>query len=201
VRTTSAAKRGRSAPPPLPDLLADDLDLVFVGINPSLYSAQKGHYFARPTNRFWPAFSRSRLSKKVRTGLGVARLLPEHDRSLLEYGIGFTDLAKRPSARAAELSRAELEAGAKDLEHKLRRFAPGLACFHGLTAFRPLHRLLAPETDAPSLGLQSIRLGATPLFVVPNPSPANAHFTLEDQARWYDRLAAAVATIPIAKGG
>lgn len=176
-------------PATLPDLLADNLDLVFVGINPSLYSAERGHYFARTTNRFWPAFSRSCLSAKARLGLGVARLLPGHDRSLIEYGIGFTDLVKRPSARAAELSRRELEAGAEDLAKKLRRFAPRMACFHGLTAFRPIHRILAPEATDPQLGLQEIRIGNKPLFVVPNPSPANAHFTLDDQAHWYDRLA------------
>jgi len=65
-------------PPPetLPDLLRDGLDIVFVGINPGLYSAQRGHYFARRTNRFWPALSRSVLSRAARRGLGVAELLP-----------------------------------------------------------------------------------------------------------------------------
>jgi double-stranded uracil-DNA glycosylase len=192
VKAKPAATRAARGLATLPDLLADNLDLVFVGINPSLYSAQKGHYFARPTNRFWPAFSRSRLSAKARAGLGVARLLPEHDRSLIEYGIGFTDLVKRPSARAAELSRRELEAGAEDLAKKLHRFAPRMACFHGLTAFRPIHRILAPDATDPQLGLQEIRIGNKPLFVVPNPSPANAHFTPDDQARWYDRLAEAL---------
>src|SRR6202051_719814 len=73
----------------LPDLLRDGLDLVFIGINPSLYSVAQGHYFARKTNRFWPAFSRSVLSEPARRALGVAILEPGHDIALLAHGIGF----------------------------------------------------------------------------------------------------------------
>src|SRR4029079_13546781 len=84
----------------LPDLLRDGLDVVFVGINPSLYSVAQVHYFARRTNRFWPCFSRSVLSEAARRALGVARLEPEQDCSLPAHGFGFTDLVKRPTARA-----------------------------------------------------------------------------------------------------
>src|SRR6185437_3864423 len=105
------------------------------------------------------------------------------------------DLVKRPSARAAELSRWELEAGAEALAEKLAEARPRIACLHGLTAYRPLYRLLAPTGAAPLLGLQLMRLGPTPLFVVPNPSPANAHFPPADQAEWYDRLAAALESM------
>lgn len=184
-----------AAAPSLPDLLRPGLDIVFVGINPSLYSAQRGHYFARPTNRFWPTFSRSRLSAPARAALGVERLDPSHDALLLEHGIGFTDLVKRASARAAELSRSELEAGAETLARKLADVRPRVACVHGLTAWRPLHRILAPDGEEPQLGLQTERLGPTPVFVVPNPSPANAHFTPADQTRWYDRLGAALENL------
>jgi TDG/mug DNA glycosylase family protein len=196
VSGREAAKGRAAAPPSLPDLLRPGLDIIFVGINPSLYSAEKGHYFARPANRFWPAFSRSGLSAQARARLGVERLLPEHDTSLMGYGIGFTDLVKRPSARAAQLEQRELKAGAEDLKKKLARFAPRIACFHGLTAYRPVQRLLAPDAADPHLGLQDTRIGATPIFVVPNPSPANAHFTPADQALWYDRLAEALAALP-----
>lgn len=191
-----ARKPAAKTPPSLPDLLREGLDLVFVGINPSLYSTEKGHYFARPANRFWPAFSRSGLSASARAGLGIERLLPEHDARLMAYGIGFTDLVKRPSARAAELSRAELEAGADDLKQKLARFSPRVACFHGLTAYRPIDRILAPGAADPRLGLQDLHIGATSIFVVPNPSPANAHFTPADQTLWYDRLVEALKKLP-----
>jgi TDG/mug DNA glycosylase family protein len=173
----------------LPDLLRPGLDLVFVGINPSLYSVAQGHYFARRANRFWPCFSRSALSAPARHALGVALLTPEHDGALLECGIGFTDVVKRASARADEVSRAEFEAGAAVLFAKLERHRPRIACFHGVTGYRPMQRLIAPGEVALALGLQPSRIAGTRIFVVPNPSPANAHFTPAQQTEWYDRLA------------
>ena len=174
----------------LPDLLRQDLDVIFIGINPSLYSVQQGHYFARRTNRFWPAFSRSRLSLAVRQGLGVDALLPEHDRLLPEHGFGFTDVVKRTSARATDVTPAEFVAGVKDLITKLETFAPRIACFHGIMAYRPFFQALTGTKDEPPLGLQTLRIGATQLFLAPNPSPANAHFTPVDQVGFYDALAA-----------
>ncbi|HUK58695.1 MAG TPA: mismatch-specific DNA-glycosylase [Stellaceae bacterium] len=176
--------------PTLPDLLRPGLDIVFVGINPSLYSVAAGHYFARRTNRFWPAFSRSRLSERARATLGIKVLLPEHDRALLEFGFGFTDAVKRASARAEELSKEEFAKSVPLLVRKIERFRPRVACFHGVTSYRALARALDPAADGAALGLQRARIVATRLFVVPNPSPANAHFTLADQIAWYDRLAA-----------
>jgi len=173
----------------LPDLLRDGLAVVFVGINPSVYSAARGHYFARPGNRFWPAFSRSALSAKARAALGVAVLRPEHDRALLAEGFGFTDLVKRATARAVEIERAELAAGVAALVAKLERHRPRLACFHGITGYREVHRAIGGAA-ALQLGLQSARMGPTRLFVLPNPSGVNAHTSPSEQAQWYDRLAA-----------
>jgi TDG/mug DNA glycosylase family protein len=185
-------------PPPetLPDLLRDGLDLVFVGINPGLYSAQRGHYFARRTNRFWPALSRSVLSEPAREGLGVAELLPEHDRQLADYGIGFTDVVKRPTRNASELAKTEFADGVPHLLAKLVAHRPRLACFQGVTGYRPFERIaLGMERDAITLGLQPGSVGSTRLFLVPSPSPANAHFTLADQITWYDRLAQCLAEL------
>ncbi|HKD00251.1 MAG TPA: mismatch-specific DNA-glycosylase [Methylomirabilota bacterium] len=182
----------------MPDYLRSGLDLVFVGINPGLYSARQGHYFASSTNRFWPAFTSSRLSAKVRSGLGVEALCPEHDGALLRLGIGFTDVVKRASANAAELDVADFQKWAPQLLRKIRRLSPRVACFHGLTAYRPFLALALGVGDrAPSLGAQPEMVGATRLFVVPNPSPANAHFTLADQTAWYDRLADFIETTKI----
>jgi len=175
-------------PATLPDLLRPGLDIVFVGINPSLYSVAAGHYFARRTNRFWPAFSRSVLSEAARAALGVERLLPEHDGDLLAHGFGFTDAVKRASARAEEVPKDEFAKAAPVLVRKLARFRPRIACFHGVTSYRPLARALDPAAGKELLGLQAATIGETRLFVVPNPSPANAHFTLADQIAWYDRL-------------
>jgi len=169
---------------------------VFVGINPGLYSARQGHYFARSTNRFWPAFTSSRLSERVRKGLAVDVLRAEHDGALLTFGIGFTDVVKRVSSNAAELDATDFVKWTPRLLGKLRRSAPRVACFHGLTAYRPFLALALGDAErAPALGPQPEVIGATRLFVVPNPSPANAHFTLAEQAAWYDRLADFVLSV------
>lgn len=181
-------------PPTLPDLLRDGLDVVFVGINPSVFSAAQGHYFARKINRFWPAFSRSRLSLAARKGLGVERIEPMHDRILQDYGFGFTDLVKRPSPRSTDLTRDEPKDGVDVLARKLKRYKPRFACFHGVTVGRPVQKAIAPQSPEIGLGLQPYTIGETHIFVVPNPSPANAHFTPADQTYWYDALADALAT-------
>lgn len=174
----------------LPDLLRDGLDIVFIGINPSLYSVAQGHYFARKTNRFWPAFSRSVLSAPARRALGVDRLEPSHDASLLKYGIGFTDVVKRATARADQLNPVEFACATRELVAKLETFQPRIACFHGMMGYRPFVRLHAPALPPAVLGEQALRIGGTRMFVIPNPSPANAHASLEVQTAWYDRLAA-----------
>lgn len=194
-------RRARSSSDPspfatLPDYLRTGLDLVFIGINPGLYSVRHGHYFARTTSRFWPAFSRSRLSTRVRQGLATETLSPEHDRDLPRFGIGFTDVVKRPSANAAELDASEFATWVPHLLEKLGRYRPRVACFHGLTAFRPFLLLGLGVNRLATLGPQPERIGATRIFVVPNPSPANANFTPADQTAWYDRLAEFIEAVP-----
>jgi double-stranded uracil-DNA glycosylase len=189
--------KGRVDPPQtLPDLLREGLDIVFVGINPGLYSVRQGHYFARRGNRFWPAFSCSTLSRGARRGLGAPVLGPTHDAALLDYGFGFTDVVKRPTGNAGELMIGELAAAAPFLFEKLLTHRPRVACFHGLTGYRPFARVaFADDRSPPELGPQPHTIGRARIFVVPNPSPANAHFTPTQQAGWYDRLAAFLATI------
>jgi double-stranded uracil-DNA glycosylase len=173
----------------LPDYLDHGLDLVFIGINPGLYSVRQGHYFARQSSRFWPALSASKLSARIRQKLGTSVLKPEHDSVLPRFGIGLTDVIKRPSANAGELNPNEFIEWSPGLLEKLNHYAPRVACFHGLTGFRPFLRFALGITDRmPVLGAQPHVIGSTRLFVVPNPSPANAHFTLTDQIGWYDRL-------------
>jgi TDG/mug DNA glycosylase family protein len=173
----------------LDDLLLSAMDVVFVGINPSLYSVERGHYFARPTNRFWNALSKSRLSEGARHKLGIDILRPEHDVELPRFGIGFTDVIKRPTVKASELGPAEFEDGVPRLLAKLRSYAPRVACFHGPTGYRPFVRIAFGGSVTCELGPQPQRVGTTRIFVVPNPSGANAHCTRAVQAAWYDRLA------------
>ena len=173
----------------LPDYLAPGLELVFIGINPGLYSVEKGHYFARSTSRFWPTFSASKLSTRVRKGLNASVLGPEHDVELLRFGIGLTDTVKRPTANAAGLTRTDFETWMPILLKKLQSYQPRVACFHGITAYRPFLELaLQSPGRKPVLGEQLEKVGPTRLFVVPNPSPANAHFTVHDQTWWYDQV-------------
>src|SRR5260370_8496493 len=160
----------------LPDYLRPGLELVFVGINPGLYSVQRGHYFARSASRFWPAFSASKLSEPVRRALGADTLRAEYDAELPRFGIGFTDVVKRPSANAADLQASDFEKWVPRLLEKLRRYPPRVACFPGVTAYRPfLHLALSCADRRPMLGPQSACLGPTRLSVVPHPRPANPH--------------------------
>ena len=181
----------------LPDLLRPGLDIVFVGINPSVYSVQQGHYFARKINRFWPCFSLSALSAPVRRGLGVARLEPVHDVLLPDYGFGFTDLVKRATPNVTGLTPQEMAAGAGVLRDKL-------AHFQAASGLHPRRHHLSRAGAAPRLwarlpsrwGRRRRPSAAAALFVVPNPSPANAHFTPAQQVEWYDRLTVALASMP-----
>jgi double-stranded uracil-DNA glycosylase len=178
----------------LPDLFVAGLDVVFVNLNPAVYSVERGHYFARKSNKFWPCISASQLTLPMRTALGVDRLGPEHDVLLPRFGIGFTDLVERPTPRASDVSPVEFVAGAAALLGKLERFQPRIACFQGITGYRYVHASFARASDRqPALGLQSPRVGRTRLFLVPNPSGANAHFTRAEQTQWYDRLSDALA--------
>jgi double-stranded uracil-DNA glycosylase len=174
----------------LPDYLQPGLNLVFIGVNPGEYSVRRRHYFARSTSRFWPAFSASKLSKAMRSALGLDRLYPEHDAELLRFGIGLTDVVKRSTANITGLDWSDYERDVPMLVEKLMRYRPRIACFHGLTGYRPFLRIAFNNRKSkPMLGEQPEVVGATRLYVVPNPSPANAHFNVAQMTAWYDRLA------------
>lgn len=177
----------------LPDRLGEPgqrLDLVFVGINPSTYAVRRGHYFARKQNRFWPALSRSRLGEPIRAGLLVDRLEPHHDLELPRFGLGLTDLVKVPSPNTSTLTPELFRTWAPLLEARLAPHRPHLVCFQGLGGYRPFMRhALGLDPRTAELGRQPQVVAGAPVWVVPNPSPANAHFRLEDQVAWYDRLA------------
>ena len=166
----------------LTDYLQEGLDIVFVGINPSSDSAKMGHYFANPRNRFWTALNRA--------GLVDWELSPEQDRALLDYRIGFTDVVKRPTPQASSLSAADFRHWAPVLKAKLIQYQPRIACFHGVTGYRAYLRYAEGVNEKPILGLQERTIGHSRIFVVPNPSPANARFSLDDLVYWYRQLKA-----------
>lgn len=144
------------------DVIAPDLDVLFVGINPGLYSAAVGHHFARPGNRFWPTLFGAGFTPRLFTGFD--------DRSLLERGVGITNLVARTTASADELERDELLRGARMLRRKVLRYRPRFVAFVGLTAYRT-----AFERPKAAIGLQSETIGSTKLWLLPNPSGLNAH--------------------------
>lgn len=162
----------------LPDYLRDDLKLVFVGLNPGLYSAQQQQYYARKTNRFWPALSASRI---VGSDVG-----PGAEAALFEKGIGFTDVVKRASGQIDELTPQEIQRGARHLRRKLARYAPQAACFVGLTGFRWFFDIPAKARVQP--GPQSAQIGATRIYVLPSTSAANAHYALPEIVAEFRRL-------------
>ncbi|PRY50075.1 G/U mismatch-specific uracil-DNA glycosylase [Geodermatophilus tzadiensis] len=160
---------------PLPDVVAPGLDVLFCGINPSLLSAARGHHFARPGNRFWPALHLA--------GLTPRRLRPEEDRELPRYGLGVTNLVDRPTRTAAELTPDELRAGVAALEELVGAFRPRVVAVLGGTAWR-----LAVDRRGAPWGRQERRLGGAETWVLPNPSGLNAHHQLPDLARHYAAL-------------
>jgi TDG/mug DNA glycosylase family protein len=100
---------------------------------------------------------------------------------------------KRATPKASDVAPAEFVAGVQALVAKLQHYGPRIACFHGVTGYRHVHRAFTGSARLPSLGLQEQRMGPTQVYLVPNPSGANAHFTPEEQTRWYDRLAECLA--------
>jgi len=151
---------GRSIEP----VIAPGLTVLFCGINPGLYTAWTGHHFARPGNRFWPALHRS--------GFTPRQLAPAEQGELLGLGLGVTNVVERATATAAELTSAELREGGRLLEASAERFAPAYVAVLGVTAYRAAFG----EPQA-ALGEQARMLGPSRLWVLPNPSGLNAHFT------------------------
>jgi len=159
----------------IPDVLAGGLRVVFAGINPGLYSAATGHHFARPGNRFWPALHRS--------GFTPRQFRPDEQDQLLALGLGITNVAPRATARAAELSPAELREGALALQDKMARFRPQWLAVLGVTVYRT-----AFGYPGAIVGPQAAPLGPARVWVLPNPSGLNAHWTPAALAGEFARL-------------
>lgn len=166
----------------LPDVIAPHLKILFSGINPSLYSAAVGHHFARPGNRFWPTLHAADFTDRL--------LSPAEDRSLLALGYGITNIVAGATARADQLSDDELANGRRRLLQKVRRYRPQALAILGVTAYRGAwNRPQAP------LGLQSERIDATLVWVLPNPSGLNASYQIPTLAKIFRALRLAVAAL------
>jgi len=144
----------------VPDVLAENLNVLFCGINPGLYSAAVGHHFAGPGNLFWPTIHKAGLTVRLFTAFDE----PE----MLALGYGITNLVPRASANAEDLTKEELRAGARTVKRKVRRLKPRFLAFLGLAAYRT-----AFEKTKAQVGLQD-PIGTTQVYLLPNPSGLNA---------------------------
>lgn len=158
------AELAAAANRPIADVIAPGLRVLFVGINPGLYSGWSGHHFARPGNRFWPALYAAGFTPRL--------LHPWEVQELLACGCGITNFVNRATATAAELAPDELVAGGERLLHTLATYQPRSVAILGITAYRT-----AFARPKASLGRQADSLGNAPLWVLPNPSGLNAHYT------------------------
>jgi double-stranded uracil-DNA glycosylase len=164
----------------IPDVVPPRGGVLFCGINPGLYSAATGRHFARPGNRFWPALHRSGFTERL--------LDPAEQQLLPSYGLGVTNLAARATAQAAELTAAELAEGGMILEKFVARHEPRLVAVLGVTAYRT-----AFARPKARIGPQEAVLGGARLWILPNPSGLNAHYTAATLAEEFGKLREAAA--------
>jgi TDG/mug DNA glycosylase family protein len=173
------AARNRTIPDVLP-APGEILRVLFCGINPGLYSAATGWHFARPGNRFWPALELS--------GFTPRRLAPREQDLLPGFGLGITNLVARATAQASELDRAELRAGGEHLAALVRVHRPRIVAIAGVTAYRTAFG--HPRAGA---GPQPETLAGARIWVLPNPSGLNAHWSLDAIAAAFSALRIAAA--------
>ena len=171
------------------DLVGPDLRLLFVGINPGLWTAAVNAHFARPGNRFWPALQLAGIAaRRIDASRG---LLPADREELIRAGIGITNLVPFATARADELTAAQLHSAVFPLTELVRRTSPRVVAVLGVTAYR---QAFADPKARP--GRQPATLAGAELWVLPNPSGLNAHETAESLGAAY-REAAVAAGVPL----
>ncbi|KAF5998938.1 MULTISPECIES: G/U mismatch-specific DNA glycosylase [Streptomyces] len=164
----------------VPDVVGDGLKVLFCGINPGLTTAATGHHFARPGNRFWPVLHLSGFTPRL--------MKPSEQGELPSYGLGITNVVARATARADELSAEEYREGGRLLSAKVARLRPGWLAVVGVTAYRA-----AFEDRRAVIGPQERTIGDTRVWVLPNPSGLNAHWTAATMAAEFGRLRVAAA--------
>lgn len=169
----------------LPDYLDHDLDLVVIGQNPSPAAVARQCYYGNPRNRFWAAMRGAGLAPAdFEPSPEALTWLLHHER------IGFTDVVKRPTASAADLRAADFREWAPVLDAHLRKYRPRVVWFNGKGVFRSyLQYGRGIGIGGVELGEQAIRIEGNLVIVTPNPSPANAAFSLDTLIDWYSRVA------------
>jgi TDG/mug DNA glycosylase family protein len=173
----------------VPDLVGPGLRLLFVGINPGLWTAATSTHFAHPGNRFYPALRRAGIiTRDIDRG---TRMSDDDRRHLIERGIGITNMVAHATPRAAELTPVDLRAGGERLARFVAEHRPKVVAVAGVTAYREVfgrrHATLGPQPEL---------LAGAELWVVPNPSGLNAHETIDSLAAAYRAPAVAAGVVP-----
>jgi double-stranded uracil-DNA glycosylase len=157
----SRAEQIKSLSRRVPDVITDDLDVLFCGINPGLYSAAVGHHFAGPGNFFWGLLFNSGLTPRLLTAFDEAEML--------QYKYGITNIVPRASAGADDVNKDELRAGARTVRRKVLKYKPRFLAVCGIVAYR-----VGFEKTKAQVGLQEDKIGNTSIWLLPNPSGLNA---------------------------
>jgi double-stranded uracil-DNA glycosylase len=185
VRTTKRPRGQKQAQEaiertaPLSELPAEDLDVLFCGINPALSATQAGHHFSSHSSQFWRVLHLA--------GFTPHPLRPDEDHKILLYGYGLTAVVKRPTVRAAELATHEFLAAAKEFERTVHHFHPRFLAFLGKSAFAALS-----NSASIRWGRQHVKFGGVEVWVLPNPSGLNRTFSLQALVNAYHDLRVAV---------
>ena len=171
----------------LPDYLMPGLSVLFVGINPGLRSAEVGHHFAGPSNRFWKLLFESRLIPSPMTY--------HEDFRLPEFGYGLTNLIARPTAGIQDLVKPDFLQGRRGLLAKIATYQPALIALLGISIAQVVFSSETPgrsrersATHPIHVGLQSVSLAGIPVFVLPNPSGRNAHYSYQQMKDLFGEL-------------
>jgi len=156
----------------LPDSVGSGMSTLIVGLNPSPYSADSGIPYGRPGNRFWPAA----------LGAGLVSVDRDPCHALSAHGVGFTDLVRRTTRRADEVSHSEFEEGFTRVSRLVKWLKPTIVCFVGLGAWRAVVEKKAKP------GLQDQPIGSSPVYVMPHTSGLNASCRLEDLTKHFVKV-------------
>ncbi len=173
---------------PVEDLLGPEVRLLFVGINPGLWTAATNTHFCHPTNRFYPALRRAGV---IDWDLDPAVGMSERQRAdFVGSGIGITNFVNRATTRASELTAEELRIGGRRLHDLSEKLRPKVIAVAGVTVYR---QAFGRHEAHP--GKQAETIGGGELWVVPNPSGLKAHETVESLSEWYGKVASAAGVI------
>ena len=171
----------------LRDYVGFDLDILSIGLNPSTVSVECCYYFANPRNRFWRALNASELISE--------KLIPSEqaqEKLFLKYKIGFTDVVKRYSPMGKDLVVADYKKYAPQLESNILEYQPKICWFHGKVATNKFLQYSSLKKREIDWGLQNFMISESIVFVTPNPSSANAAYSLDSLIDWYQKLKALV---------